>query len=316
MPPFILPTTTTTALFALVVPHLAFVPQQQQQQQLFLSRNSDYAVISLPTQSQLLLRSSSSISSITSTSLASSNSGGGGGGGERTQQRQRRSNSSYSASTVIDPHGPTPHREPDPFPEIDLDSLPEAHYDEHNHPIPHQPWRRGDTDGCHDPISAPWRLEAEAIISDAASLVGCSVVDVTWYMAKVVISLDDKSFKRVVPYVDGPEVRVAYPDHADIISGPIYNDPTAGTDDELFTEEDEYLDYEQYDEETEYQILKSSMPAEYDEQTGMELPPASRAAASNACWRWRRSTSRDGSTSRGPKNRSTGRSAIPSTPRR
>ena len=64
---------------------------------------------------------------------------------------------SYSPSKVSDPDGPSPAVEADPIPEVDLDSLPEAHYDPNNHPVPHQPWRRGDTDGCHDPISAPWR---------------------------------------------------------------------------------------------------------------------------------------------------------------
>mmetsp|Transcript_13639 Transcript_13639/g.29559 ORF Transcript_13639/g.29559 Transcript_13639/m.29559 type:complete len:423 (+) Transcript_13639:87-1355(+) len=183
-----------------------------------------------------------------------------------------KSKSPFSPSTVVDPDGPTPVLEPDPFPEIDLDSLPEAHYDEENHPIPHQPWRRGDTDGCHDPINAPWRLKAESIISDAVTLVGCKVVDVTWYMAKCVISLDEESFKNAVAYVDGPEVRVEYPDETDI-SGHIYEDPEAGTEDEMFTEEDELLDYEQYDEDTEEEILRANMPAEYDESTGEELPP-------------------------------------------
>lgn len=138
--------------------------------------------------------------------------------------------------------------------------------------MPHQPWRRGDTDGCHDPISAPWRLEAESIISDAVNLVGGKVVDVTWYMAKCVISLDEKSLSNVVSYVDGPEVRIVYPDESDV-SGHVWDDPEAGTEDEMFTEEDELLDYEQYDEDTEYEILKANMPVEYDEYTGEELPP-------------------------------------------
>jgi len=103
-------------------------------------------------------------------------------------------------------------------------------------------------------------------------LVGCKVVDVTWYMAKCVVSLDESSFKNVVSYVDGPEVRVMYPDESDI-SGHVYQDPEAGTEDEMFTEEDELLDYEQYDVDTEYEILKANMPQEYDEATGEELPP-------------------------------------------
>lgn len=275
MPPIILPSTTAAATLLAIaaanlsVPLLAFTSQQQ-----FHSRSTtfDYdATLDSPSQSILPIscssssRSSNSFGRRSSTSiisptclLATSSS---------SSNKQRR-----ASSTVIDPHGPTPHREPDPFPEIDLDSLPEAHYDDDNHPIPHQPWRRGDTDGCHEPINAPWRLEAESIISDAVHLVGGSVADVTWYMAKCVISLDSKSFANVIPYIDGPEVRIVYPDSTDI-SGHVFVDPEAGSDEEMFTEEDELLDYEQYDEDTEYEILKSSMPIEYDEATGMELPP-------------------------------------------
>lgn len=181
--------------------------------------------------------------------------------------------------------------EADPFPEIDIDTLPESHYDPANHPVPHQPWRRGDTDGCHDPLTAEWRLEAERIIHDAVALVGGAVVDVTWYMAKCVISLDEACLRNgssdVVGYVDGPEVRIVYPDESDVL-GHVW-DPAQSNDrgggggegdgsgssvlDDLYTEEDELLDYEQYDEDTEYEILKSRMPTEIDNDTGMELPP-------------------------------------------
>ncbi len=175
-------------------------------------------------------------------------------------------------SVVVDPDGPTPIVQPDPFPTVDIDELPEAQYDPDNHPIPHQPWRRGDTDGCHDPLTASWRLEAESIISDAVAVVGAKVEDVTWYMAKCVISINEQSLSDVVSYTEGPEVRVVYPDTEDIV-GHVFDDPDEGTDNELFTEEDEILDFEQYDEETEYEILKANMPEEIDEATGEPLPP-------------------------------------------
>jgi hypothetical protein len=197
---------------------------------------------------------------------------------KQPQQQQRR----YPASTVTDPHGSTPFIEPDPFPEIDINTYPEMHYDPNNHPVKHQPWRRGDTDGCHDPISAPWRLEAQDIITDAVSLVGGTVVDVTWYMAKCVISIDEKCLSinskngsPIVNYVDGPEVRIVYPDESDVI-GHIWDDTsstssttnsnnddgTTGTTDrygnfvmeEMYTEEDELLEYEQYDEDTDIAV--------------------------------------------------------------
>jgi len=215
------------------------------------------------------------------------------------QQRRTRHTGYHPASTVTDPHGTTPEIEPDPFPEIDIDDHPESRYDPANHPVEHQPWRRGDTDGCHDAISAPWRLEAEEIISDAVALVGGKVVDVTWYMAKCVISIDERCLTTantrkdddpiVVSYVDGPEVRIVYPDESDVI-GHVWDTGSAstatannggdgdggGTDsnghfvmEEMYTEEDELLDYEQYDEDTEYEILKSRMPMEYDADTGL-----------------------------------------------
>lgn len=209
---------------------------------------------------------------------------------QKAQPQQRR----YPASTVIDPHGSTPTIEPDAFPVIDIHTFPEMHYDPHNHPVPHQPWRRGDTDGCHDPITASWRLEAQDIITDAVSLVGGTVVDVTWYMAKCVISIDEKCLSNtknspIVSYVDGPEVRIVYPDESDVIghvwdtSSSSSTTTTASNDDgtdsngnfvmeEMYTEEDELLDYQQYDEDTEYEILKSRMPIEYDETTGLPLP--------------------------------------------
>jgi hypothetical protein len=135
--------------------------------------------------------------------------------------------------------------------------LPQAHYDPNAHPIPHQPWRRGVTDGCEDPLSAWWRIKAQDIISDAAQLVGAKVVDCTWYLGQLVISLDP-DFSRVVSYESGLPVRIEYPEESDV-NGHIWEDPDAGTDNELWTEEDEFLDYEQYDEETEWEILKANM---------------------------------------------------------
>ena len=160
-------------------------------------------------------------------------------------------------STVSDPAGPSPPESADPFPVIDIDTLPGAHYDESAHPIPHQPWRRGVTNGCEDPLSAWWRIKAQDIISDAANLVGAKVIDCTWYLGQLVISLDP-DFSNVVSYTSGPPVKIVYPSQEDI-DGHVWEDPDAGTDDELFTEEDEFLNYEQYDEDMEWEILKANM---------------------------------------------------------
>jgi ribosome maturation factor RimP len=90
-------------------------------------------------------------------------------------------------------------------------------------------------------------------------------------------------------------VRIVYPDESDVI-GHIWDtgSGTSGTTtannggdgdggggstdgngnfvmEEMYTEEDELLDHEQYDEDTEYEILKSRMPMEYDDVTGLPL---------------------------------------------
>ena len=172
-------------------------------------------------------------------------------------------------STVTDPSGPTPPESADPFPVIDADTLPEAHYDENAHPVPHQPWRRGVTNGCEEPLSAWWRIKAEDIISDAANLVGAKVIDCTWYLGQLVISLDP-DFSNVVGYTSGSPVKVVYPDQTDT-DGHIWEDPDAENE-ENYTEEDEFLEYEQYDEDTEWEILKANMV----DESGNPKEPRSR----------------------------------------
>lgn len=182
---------------------------------------------------------------------------------------QRVSLEARKPSTVTDPSGPTPPETTDPFPVIDADTLPEAHYDENAHPVPHQPWRRGVTNGCEEPLSAWWRIKAEDIISDAANLVGAKVIDCTWYLGQLVVSLDP-DFSKVVGYTSGPPVNVVYPDETDI-NGHTWEDPDAENE-ENYTEEDEFLEYEQYDEETEWEILKANMV----DESGNPKEPRSR----------------------------------------
>lgn len=169
-----------------------------------------------------------------------------------------------SASTVSDPDGPSPAAKSSPIEEIDIDDIPEMHYDPAAHPVPHQPWRRGNTDGCHDPINSPWRVEAHRCIEDAVRLVGAELYDVTWYMAKCVVSIDEQSLSSVVSYTEGPEVQIEYPDEDDV-GGHVWEDPDAGTEREYVTEEDELLDMEQYDEDTEFEILKANAVPEEDD---------------------------------------------------
>jgi ribosome maturation factor RimP len=179
-----------------------------------------------------------------------------------------------SPSRVTDDDGPTP--DPTPFePEtIPAQDIPEFHYDPKAVPIPHQPWRRGDTDGCEDPIDAPWRLEAEQIIRMAVTGVGAEVRDVTWYMGTVLVTLEEsRGWKVMGP--EGPEIRV------EDISQPIWfdeNDPEPEDDYGIYAgEEDGRLEIQDED-----GNISSGIPndpydvREFDETTGMFLPRPTR----------------------------------------
>lgn len=77
-----------------------------------------------------------------------------------TEQQSRTMSQLYanrSRSRVKDPAGPTPVADEEDLDEINLEDVKEFKYDPDNHPIPHQPWRRGETAGCEDPIDADWR---------------------------------------------------------------------------------------------------------------------------------------------------------------
>jgi len=185
---------------------------------------------------------------------------------------------SLSPSKVQDDDGPTPpakYLEPE---EVDIADIPGFHYDPDNHPISYQPWRRGDTDGCEDPIEAPWRMEGEDIIRNAVTSVGATVRDVTWFMAAVVVTLEDETDDWTnVQGESGPEIRV------ETSNEPQYFDPDdpepeddygwyAGEEDgRIATDEDE-----------EEGRSPSGVPGdpfaerEFDETTGIYLPAPER----------------------------------------
>jgi ribosome maturation factor RimP len=121
-------------------------------------------------------------------------------------------------SKVSDPSGPSPIVE-EPEPElIDLKDIPEAHYDENNHPIPHQPWRRGLTFGCEDPIDAEWRREAERRIKLAVNLAGGTYIDTTWYLTWMDVTIgddfQDNPLLKTLFRGDGPEIKVVLDRHS------------------------------------------------------------------------------------------------------
>jgi hypothetical protein len=111
-------------------------------------------------------------------------------------------------SRVSDPSGATPPLEEVEYPKLKMEDLPEMQYDQYKPIIPHQPWRRGETAGCADPIDAPWRKEAERLIRLAVEMVGGTYIDVTWYLTFVVVTIGDiQAMPRDCYPPDGPMVR-------------------------------------------------------------------------------------------------------------
>ncbi|CAB9517068.1 expressed unknown protein [Seminavis robusta] len=134
-----------------------------------------------------------------------------------TQKRQ--------PSRVVDEDGPTLDLDDGEADVVDEDDLPELREVERasdmpSGPIPHQPWRRGETNGCEDPITAEWRVKAEDIIYSAAKLAGGKVHDVTWFLSSVLVTLDEDVSEAQNPFkASGPVIEVRNP------SDPVYFDP-------------------------------------------------------------------------------------------
>lgn len=138
-------------------------------------------------------------------------------------------------SLVSDPYGPSPDLELNDIEEIDPADVPELQEimraSDLPTPIPHQPWRKGELAGCDAPIAAEWRREAEDIIYKAAELVGGEVLDVTWYLTAVLITIDPDSLPEnymfdsasTVINVQEPRDPVFY-DPADPNPEPIWDD--------------------------------------------------------------------------------------------
>lgn len=142
-------------------------------------------------------------------------------------------------STVNDPDPPTPPYEGDPVKVVDAATiLPDWKYDRSDHPVEGQPWRRGDTDGCEDPIHCDWRAEAEAIIEDACEHVGAEIHGITWGMSQLIVSLTD--VRRVEGVIDGPEIVVDRGEDYDEELGP----DLSWNEDEVMSQEefDDYVD--------------------------------------------------------------------------
>jgi len=167
-----------------------------------------------------------------------------------------------SRSRVSDPAGPSPVVEEGESEEIDLETVKEFKYDPDNHPIPHQPWRRGHTAGCEDPIDAPWRQRAESLIEKSVEITGGKLVGVTWYLTHLLITIDD-DFSEVPPDLlktSGPVIDVVEPE------SPIFRDPADPFPEEIWADDESEMpsyDYEAEAEAEEY--LKSKIYSRVEE---------------------------------------------------
>jgi len=135
-------------------------------------------------------------------------------------------------------------------------------------PIPHQPWRRGETNGCEDPITAEWRVQAEDIMTKAASLVGGKVEDITWYLTSVVVTLDeDLSGAQDLLKSSGPVIEVAEP------SNPVFYDPEDPKPEDIWTDEDDIVYQRETEEEAQERMdQKRNMYATVDDSDPEDEP--------------------------------------------
>jgi hypothetical protein len=143
-------------------------------------------------------------------------------------------------SVVEDLDGPTPVLEDAPIEKVDpntVEGIREV-FDpaEFPRPIPHQPWRRGDTAGCEAPITAVWRREAEKYLTESAAFAGGKVLDVTWFLTAVLVTIDE----NVLPMKDflksrGPIIEVKY------ASPPMYYDPENPEPEPIWDDDEEVV---------------------------------------------------------------------------
>lgn len=155
-------------------------------------------------------------------------------------------------SKVSDPAGPTPDIHFDDVDVIDPDTvegLKDVRSEEElPHPIPHQPWRRGETAGCEDPIATPWRRQAEELIQNAVKVVGGEVLDVTWYLTAVVVTLNEEQMPpQNMLKSKGPTIEVKEP------QDPIFYDPNDPKPEPIWDDEDDIM----YERETEEEAAEA-----------------------------------------------------------
>lgn len=161
--------------------------------------------------------------------------------GATTQQPKR------PRSVVEDPDGPTPVLQQKPVDVVDINTIEELREiddpEDLPRPIPYQSWRRGDTSGCEAPIAAQWRKDAEQEIMNAVQLVGGRVLDITWFLTTLLVTLDEDTMPPQDFIKDrGPVIDIVEP------GPPMFYDPADPEPDEIWDDEDDVL-YERESEE-------------------------------------------------------------------
>jgi hypothetical protein len=179
-------------------------------------------------------------------------------------------------SRVTDFDGPTPTFDADSIPIVNPDDIPElrdiSDPKELPRPIPHQPWRRGETAGCEAPITAPWRLQAESVIYQAAEFAASRpvVLDVTWFLTTVLVTLDDRAIRdmeRDLLKSRGPVINVCEPEN------PMYYDPADPNPEDIEGPEDPVLFRRQSTEDAEEEARKRKFYYANKDSDDMEENP-------------------------------------------
>jgi ribosome maturation factor RimP len=179
----------------------------------------------------------------------------------------KKGSSSPTRSRVSDPTGPTPEVEELEPETIALKDIPELKYDPNAHPIAHQPWRRGETAGCEDPIDAEWRVKAEEIMKTAVHMVGGSVLDVTWFLTACLVTIDEDNLDAVQQdflKANGPPIELREP------VGAIYKDPTDPSPEDIWADQEDAPIFER-DEQAEFDLKRQMYARKADDEEELEL---------------------------------------------
>jgi ribosome maturation factor RimP len=186
---------------------------------------------------------------------------------KRSSKKSATEESGTRRSRVSDPTGPTPEVE-EPEPEtIALADIPELKYDPNAHPIPHQPWRRGETAGCEDPIDAEWRVRAQEIMKTAVKMVGGKVLDVTWYLTACVVTIDEDNLEDVAQdflKASGPAIELREP------MGAVYKDPEDPSPEDIWADDEDTPIYER-DDQAEADLKRQMYARKADDEEDLEL---------------------------------------------